>query len=229
MKQSRGNIIFVIFIAIGLFALLSYAVTGGSSSALDIDKEEAQLEADRMMRYLGEMKMTIGRLKILHGCDDSQLSFESAPFDGTDTDYINPNSAGTKCFVFNTNTGGIKEQSFDFADAPTITGGTYIEGLGTTGYAAPSAAELMIIYPNIARGICLELNKMNGVENAADAPPDIITGNASTGHFKGTFTGDGTFASGGNYDPTAACIDPNTVNGISEDGENWFYYSLIIR
>ena len=93
MKNENGNVLFLILIAVVLFAALSYAVTQSSrSGGSDITEESINLGLDEVLNYVTSIRMAVTRMN-LTGCDiDGDITFERAPFDGSDTDYTNPNN-----------------------------------------------------------------------------------------------------------------------------------------
>ena len=108
MKRSssqNGNVLFLILIAVILFAVLSYAVTrssrGGGPSA---DADKKNLDVSATLQYLTGIRAAIQRMMI-NGCDETQISFEMP---ATGTYYHNPNSPTDKhCNVFDPAGGGI--------------------------------------------------------------------------------------------------------------------------
>ena len=110
--SEHGNVLFLILIAVALFAALSYAVTssnraGGGST----EREAAQLAATEIANYAVAVQTAVIRI-IASGCLDTEISFERAPFDGSDAGYVNPNSPSNfSCHVFHPNGGGVGWQN----------------------------------------------------------------------------------------------------------------------
>lgn len=103
MRNQRGNILFLILLAVILFAALSYAVTnatrGGGKSA---SAEKAQLDAAVTEQCISMVENSAMRLKITKSCTDETISYE-LPGGGNE----NPdNPSDTNCFVFHPNGAG---------------------------------------------------------------------------------------------------------------------------
>lgn len=77
MSAERGNILFLLLLAVVLFAALSYAVTqsmrGGGN---DASKEKVELEYARVNNLLVELTTTLQRMR-MNGCEVKD--FERVP------------------------------------------------------------------------------------------------------------------------------------------------------
>lgn len=114
-ETQKGNILFLILIAVALFAALSYVVTSSSrSNEGGIAKDKAKLAASRIIQYATHIEQALQRLKLINKCQDTQISFERAPFNGSDTQYINPYAPSDhSCHVFHSNGGGVSNIEFE--------------------------------------------------------------------------------------------------------------------
>ncbi|PZO85416.1 MAG: hypothetical protein DI626_07430 [Micavibrio aeruginosavorus] len=115
MSRQRGSAIIMIFVAVALFGLLSFAFMRGSntSTALMTSEKDKAMVTDAQ-DYANAVNMAIKRLKA-RGCTDSQISYETPKGN-------NPNpSAPTdqSCHVFKIAGAGVKFQGEDVAGPPT--------------------------------------------------------------------------------------------------------------
>ncbi len=96
MKE-RGNILFLILLAVVLFAALSYAVTSSMrGNGKDASAEKAQLDQSVLDNFQAEMDGALLRLKTTGGCTDAQISYETPA--GAN---VNSNAPADKhCHVF---------------------------------------------------------------------------------------------------------------------------------
>lgn len=117
LTNDRGNALFLILIAVALFAALSYAITNSSRGGGGIDKEQEMLDQAVSQQCTASIEHGINKLKILNGCPDDQISYELA--DGTNEN-VN-NTSDTNCFLFDNNGAGITAC------------GAYLDPLVTTG------------------------------------------------------------------------------------------------
>ena len=120
MEKQKGNALFLILIAVALFAALSYAVTNSGRGGSGIDKEQASIASSEIVAYAGLATATVERLK-LYGCADNEISFERSPFDGSDTVYFNANSpADFSCHVFHPSAGGLDDKYHHISALPAM-------------------------------------------------------------------------------------------------------------
>ena len=77
MSRQRGSAIIMIFVAVALFGLLSFAFMRGSntSTALMTSEKDKAMVTDAQ-DYANAVNMAIKRLKA-RGCTDSQISYET--------------------------------------------------------------------------------------------------------------------------------------------------------
>lgn len=107
MRESEsGNVIFIIFIAIALFAGLSYAVTQGNRTGTDtMDRSAARIHINEMKAYGAQIQKAIARLKTMKGCTTEQISFEHPDYS---SDYENTNApTDERCHVFSQSGGKV--------------------------------------------------------------------------------------------------------------------------
>ncbi len=149
--MKRGNVLFLILLAIALFAVLSYAVTQSSrSSGRDAAAENAITDAAQIMQYAANISTIIQRLRLSNNCKASDISFEGA----ASNPYTHTPPAENKCKVFHTDGGGIRYRGIELSyqeEHPFFTGAIRIEGIGT------SAPELTMLVHSITPEICQHL------------------------------------------------------------------------
>ena len=92
-EAEQGNVLFLILIVVFLFAALTYAAAYSTRpSSSDAGTEKSRINGADLTQYAGFIENSIVRMTATGGCDENTISFEHAPFDGSDTDYVNPNA-----------------------------------------------------------------------------------------------------------------------------------------
>lgn len=124
MKGQRGNALFLILIAVALFAALSYAVTRSGRGSGGIDREQALIAASQITQYPAALRTSITRMVV------TGISVPTLTFLATDT---------TDAGVFSSSGGGATVQAppanigtatvWRYKSAPGA--GWYIHGIGT--------------------------------------------------------------------------------------------------
>lgn len=79
MNRQNGNALFLILIAVALFAALSYAVTQSGRGSGDINRETENLQASQMLQYLNQIRTEVQRMILVKGCADTDITFYDAP------------------------------------------------------------------------------------------------------------------------------------------------------
>ncbi len=182
-KDNSGNVLFLILIAIGLFAALSIAVTQSSRGSASITKESVRLIATQKLQYIHMYIEAINRLRVIEGYN--QVIFDDRPPSNNGTCYRG-RFAVPNCRViglFHQSTGVYPPQPSK--DWPEWSDSSYrywnywgwwsergrINGQDV---ATQEPDEYFWIGP-VQREVCIELNiRLNGTSDML--PPETIVG-----------------------------------------------------
>lgn len=239
-KKEAGNVLFMILIAVALFATLAYAVTGSTrSSGGDASREQLSLYASQVTQYSTQMENSIQRMRLSNGCADTQISFENNIASG----YTNPNApANYTCHVFRPEGGNVPFQkppngANDGSDYH-IMGRTCVVNVGTGGencYGSPnneSEADLVLYLPSVSKSLCITLNDKLGVTNPSGNPPVENNNGIQNEKFTGSYYNNGLTQTAGG---TASALN-GKLSGCFQAGpgvylanQYHFYHVLIPR
>jgi hypothetical protein len=178
MRNQKGNVLFMIMIAVMLFAALTYAITSGSRGTSTMDRERGTISATDYMSYGATMeKMTTRML----GDDISEngISFENTVwkfYDGNNVMGANAACTNDACKMFNASGGGLGARIFKVnevalpadGDIQSGHGGVYalkVSGVGT------AAADLVLMIAVLDANTCKQINTNLGITNPSDQPP----------------------------------------------------------
>lgn len=169
-KQS-GNVLFLILIAVALFAALSYAVTQSTRGGGGDNVEKDALKASQILQYASTVKYSLDKVKILNGC--------SLP--GIHDDFFgDPVSNPGDCNVFDAG-GALYDLPFDniygsSANPPwpgktrTFINTIGIKNLTTTTATTTAYGTVMFIW-NITLNLCKAINKELYIGTSDGEPP----------------------------------------------------------
>ena len=105
MKDSSGNIIFIIFTAVVLFGALTFVATSGNkSSKTGLIEHQSELDESVIRACNTSVNAAITRLKANKGCKTSEISYELPSGDNPNPDAPNDKS----CHVFDSNGAGLE-------------------------------------------------------------------------------------------------------------------------
>lgn len=181
MKQynnQRGNVLFLILIAVALFAALSYAVTQSSRSGGDASRETNILNAAQLTQYPVTVRTAVLRM-IIDGYQDTQIAF---------TKPTNTAAVSEPLLVFNPIGGGAIYQ-----DAPSevMADGNpgewffnmnfEIRDLGRTQTSAAAGNELIGFLPGVQENVCTRINQEAGILSDPRQANPITTADLSGG------------------------------------------------
>ena len=83
--RERGNALFLILIAVALFAALSYAVTQSGRGSGTVDRETAMITAGQITQYPAGLRTAITRM-IITGTTATALNFVLTPANNLTTE-----------------------------------------------------------------------------------------------------------------------------------------------
>ena len=157
-KNERGNALFLILIAVALFAALSYAVTQSGRGGGSIDKEQSLIAASQITQYAAGLRTTVTRM-LITGETVNSLDFDTTP-DGT-SDEVFSSSGGGAISQEPPSSAQTTATSYDYLDRLTSGDGWYIEGIGTD--TDDTGREIMIMADNLRGSVCAEINRGLGL------------------------------------------------------------------
>lgn len=198
MKRESGNALFLILIAVALFAALSYAITQSGRGGAGIDKEQAGIAAAQLAQYAAQIEQTIMRMQVVSGCSTAKLSFYHdssgdgvVQTDGTDVYYNSNSPTPDECHVFYKDGGGMTYQApndqwldgtntsaFGYGEI-FITGSTGVLDVGS------SLGDLLLFIPYLSEDVCKAIVK--NFQDSSDIPLED-THAWSNVYYTGTFT-----------------------------------------
>lgn len=175
-RAERGNVLFLILIAVALFAALSYAVTQSTRSGSgDATGETNLINSAQLAQYPAGVRTAIVRM-IISGTQVDQLVF-NPPSDFAAISTPNPDL--TEVAVFHPNGGGAvfsnAPSEMMVATGPNPSGRwafnmqAQIQDVGITDAANNVGNDLIAFLPGVAENVCRRL----------DIEAGIITGNAA--------------------------------------------------
>lgn len=159
-KHQKGNVLFLILIAVALFAALSYAVTQSSRSGGDASRETNVINTASLTQYPNSVRTSVLRL-IIAGIDPLDLQFNKPDeFDATANSQMIPARA-----VFHPQGGGAGYQQVpaNLTEAGTaldwkFTADFEIPLLGLSG-ANETGNEIIAFADGVTESICSRVNK----------------------------------------------------------------------
>lgn len=198
----RGNILFMILIAIALIGLLTVAIQGsGSSRNSNIDNETLIIRATEVQRYASELERAV-MFVLQNGVSESDIRFAHP---NNNSDYGDLSADTDKSDqVFDRAGGGAlyRDPPADINDGSAweFYGGTHLPSVGS------DKADLVAVLPNVTDQFCTKINALNG---QTGTPADTGSGAAS-----GADPGDCVFLdAAGRFDGSQQFYStPNTVD-----------------
>lgn len=227
-KYQNGNALFLILIAVALFAALSYALTSSGRGGGSIDKEKAEILAAQLMSQISDYQSRIQRLE-LGGGYDCVLFDDSAPTDtgkcyNGGAEISNQRTIG----LFHPESGAPLPQISAEIDPLSGSGYQYYTGVATrqvlvNGVDVGSSAPDRYFYiETIHPEVCNALNK-----KLQDISGPIATAFAAVGSQGMTIHAynDGSFVN--SNDPTGAGMDEATDAGCIDLGGGYTEFQYV--
>lgn len=180
-SAARGNILFMLLVAIVLIAGLTYAITRGEQAGSNLTREKTSLAADQVASLGVDLRRAVDAMTRA-GRSESTISFAHASLSGYGTPDTTPDAE-----VFNIRGGGVAH-----IDVPAgINDGSQWEFYGLTaapGVGEDANADLMLVLPNVTEPFCRAFNKKAGYAESDAIPTDSAACLHNTGsRFAGSF------------------------------------------
>lgn len=219
MTSQKGNALFLILIAVALFAALSYAVTSSSRGGGGIDKETTRMQASILMQRAAHIERALKRIMLIGNYPPTHVEFQ-----GSSTNFLganNPNCTIDDCQIWTPEALGIEYDPPKTVWLAPDPGGddrwgqyrihtNHLDGIGDD-----DTYDALLVINYLSEDMCIAINRIAGVEMIAGNPPQSINGlnthgryinigggnelvdinNALDGHYTGCFEID----SGGMY------------------------------
>jgi hypothetical protein len=234
-NHEKGNVLFLILIAVALFAALSYAVTSSTRSGGSATKETNQLNAAAIVQTGSSLQTAVMRMSI-GGVSASSLLF-TPPSDF---------AANTSRYVYHPEGGSATYQEVAAKQMATGQPGKWVvNGQFNISAIGTSNADIIAFLPGIPLELCLLINNQNGLFAGAVTPgtPVAFASNVSATYNKsmadadtrgangeGTITVDATIPASPTAFPADYAAKPSGCfqNG-GGSGEYVYYTALIER
>jgi len=168
-KGERGNALFLILIAVALFAALSYAITQSGRGGGTLDKESAIIAAGQVVEYPATLRTAITRMIIT-----------GTPASGAGAVEFDLTPEGTTNELFSSAGGGMTDipppaasgaTAWTYADAIHATDGFYIKDVGSN--TSVSGREAVAVAQGVTLTVCQQINK--GLGQASPYTPAALT------------------------------------------------------
>ena len=240
----RGNILFLILLAVVLFAALSYAVTGSQRGTVkDASGDKVELAASQIMQKGQMVEAAVMRLKLTKDCKDTEISFENPTVSG----YTNSSTpADGHCKVFDQAGGGLSwlstpdgavegtSEMFQYTMLPVAGVGAWIETTPTRCVLQSSAIQdtcrdLVMILAHVPEAVCTVINQKTQLRASFGENGAVGNGANSATKFVGSYSNgpDDIWAPGNpNYGRLEGCYQQLQVP--YSDYMKWFYYKVLI-
>ncbi len=156
--RDKGSALFLILIAVALFAALSYAVTQSGRGGGTISKEDALIKASGITQYLALVRTTVTRMVML-GATPDQIGFSKTGTGSNDVFY----SGGGGAVYQNPPSGIGNATEWGFRDVVDPTKGIFIKDIGTN--TDVTGRDVLAGLGDITLAVCQELNRGLGLSN----------------------------------------------------------------
>lgn len=162
--SEQGNVLFLILIAVALFAALSYAVTQSTrSGGGDASRETTLVNSSTITQYPASIKTAIVRMIVSNGVTVDQLSFDAPSAYGSFTTTQQAQN------VFHPSGGGASYQLAPASVMANSAPGTWLFNAANQVYnigsdtAAPAGNDIIAILPGVTQAICERIHAQLGL------------------------------------------------------------------
>jgi len=233
-RTEQGNVLFLILIAVALFAALSYAVTQSTrSGGGDAGRETSLINSAQITQYPASIKTAITRMIISLSVDPATLEFNPP----ADLGSLTQATYG----VFNPAGGGA---TYTEAPSSVMAAGTpgvwrfnsenEIFNIGTDGAPSTSSADIIAFLPGVSQAICERIHSQLGISTTIPTEAGVVLDTAATFTLADNMTSANTGIGAGGAiigDPT---LTVTTLNGqpqgcFQQPASTYIYYHVLVE
>mgnify|MGYP000325968729 CR=1 FL=1 len=194
--SQRGNILFLILLAVVLFAALSYAVTSSTrGGGKDASKESLQSTVALLHNNMMAARSTLLRMTTIGGYQPWQIDFSKAGYSSS-----SPNATCTvaACKLHDPAGGGFTGYTIPAkywqddsicTSASTWAGRYFFYSLTVKGIGIDNQSDVVMLHGSVNDALCMAVNDASGITNPSGVPPtDAAFGNAYSGGLSQEYT-----------------------------------------
>jgi hypothetical protein len=229
-RGESGNVLFLILIAVALFAALSYAVTQSTrSGGGDASGETNLINSAQLTQYPASVRTAIVRM-IINGTGVEELEFNSP------SNFSACTGTGEDC-VFHPSGGGATYVNAPADVMATAGQGTWhyngefeMVNIGTSVASDEAGNEIMAFLPGISQAVCNQVNDRNSLANRP-----VITANISaeyTTDMDDTYTmpsDETVLGTGGEAGTNIADFDGHPFGCFENPAGTFVYYHVLVE
>lgn len=238
-EAERGNVLFLILIAVALFAALSYAVTSSSrSGGGDANDETNLIGSSTITQYPAAVRTSMIRMQVSKNVATNEMEFnDPSDFDNCQTV---GGTLGANC-VFHPDGGAA---TFVPGNADVMASGNQtnwifssmneIENVGrssgTNNTAAANTAEVIAFLVGLRQGVCQRINDELGITGIpTEANIDFTLANSMVNADGATPPGIGADGNDGTIGSDVAALDGQAFGCFQQPAGTFVYYHALIE
>lgn len=218
----NGNALFLILIAVALFAALSYAITQSGRGGGTVDRETSLIAAGQVVEFPATVKTAVTRMMITGtpASGATGISLDTTPA-GNTYEVFDPAGGGMTNVPPPTSSGAT---AWTYVDATAAANGFYVKDVGTN--TSVTGREVMAVATGITLTVCEQINK--GLGQASPYTPEAVAVAMNWAATLATYdvAAANTLSGGANIDGESfSCVNNDT--GGAAAGPYHYYHVLI--
>lgn len=229
-SNQKGNVLFLILIAVALFAALSFAVTQSGRTSVDtLSDEKADLLAAEIIGYAAQIEQSVSRMMIINNVPEYGMDVSAAGYSNSSA---NGTCANDECKLFNTMGGNVSPKllpakAWDLQNATmtTVWQGKMLFRIIKIKDVGSELPELTLLYPGINEKVCAAINKRVGVPNDNGVP--FLDPQETIGDYSGTLSSFPIISGYGIGNDANAYADKRTLC-VKTSANNWYFFHVLI-
>lgn len=169
-NNQRGNILFLILLAVVLFAALSYAVTSSMrGGGKDASREALQMEVVAFQNFGIQVKTALQRMTLVNDYPLWKIDYYKS---GYSRYASNGSCAVPACRLHNPAGGAVEGYKLPLKLSGDGENSRYLfRNVAIKGVGIDTKRDVVLIQLRVSKNFCMAVNDANGVANPSNAPP----------------------------------------------------------